>query len=299
MALIDNAPIRGAPVNGLYNLIVANFEGQWTGVKDNFLRERLFKYTDDDLVERFRQFDDGVQAELMTYPTVFTEEIKPDKVGMARIGWITNLPPSYGDVQIEYQLPSLIPPIPADQLARALRIESIPMRVAEMQQTHWAVKKGDLFSTLFRAGLLETAIPSLFQIPTDSSPSNLVSVMMPFESTYQGVYQSLKATCKRLGVPCKRADDIWEDSVIIQDIFSLIYRSKVVICDFSKRNPNVLYEAGLAHALGREVIPIVQNEDDIPFDIKHHRYICYLNNAEGLQDLEVKIEPRIDKLIRR
>ena len=299
MALTDDALIRGTPMNSLYNLIVANFEGQWTGVKDNFRRERLFKYTDYELADRFRPFDNAAQTELMIYPTVFTDEIGSHTVGMARIGWIADLSPSGRNVRIEYQLPSLIPPIPADQLARALRIESNPMGVAEMQHTHWAVKKGDLFSTLFRAGLLETAKPSLFQIPTDSLSSNLVSVMMPFEPNYNEVYQSLEATCKRLGVPCERADDIWEYSVIIQDIFALIYRSKVVICDFSKRNPNVLYEAGLAHALGREVIPIVQNEDDIPFDLRHHRYICYLNNAEGLQDLEVKIELRIDKLIRR
>lgn len=39
--------------------------------------------------------------------------------------------------------------------------------------------------------------------------------------------------------------------------------------------------AGIAHTLGKHVIPITQNAEDIPFDLRHHRYIRYLNNDEG------------------
>ena len=46
------------------------------------------------------------------------------------------------------------------------------------------------------------------------------------------------------------------------------------------RFPNVFYEARIAHTLGREVILITQNENDIPFDLRHLRYVRYLNNAE-------------------
>ncbi|KAF0109536.1 MAG: hypothetical protein FD149_2818, partial [Rhodospirillaceae bacterium] len=87
---------------------------------------------------------------------------------------------------------------------------------------------------------------------------------------------------------------IWQDSTVIQDIFSLIYRSKIVICD---KNLNVFYEAGIAHALGRNVIPIVQHKNDIPFDIQHHRYIQYQNNAEGRQKLVADILPRLETLM--
>ena len=30
---------------------------------------------------------------------------------------------------------------------------------------------------------------------------------------------------------CQRAEDIWEDTVLINDVVALIARSKVVICD--------------------------------------------------------------------
>ena len=106
-------------------------------------------------------------------------------------------------------------------------------------------------------------------------------MVRPFSPVFNDVYQALKSACESVGGECKRADDIWQDSTVIQDIFSLIYCSKIVICDFSEKNLNVFYEAGIAHTLGRNVIPIVQHKNDIPFDIQHHRYIPYQDNAEG------------------
>ena len=41
------------------------------------------------------------------------------------------------------------------------------------------------------------------------------------------------------------------------------------------RNPNVLYELGLAHAIGKPTILISQTIDDVPFDLKHVRTLLY------------------------
>ena len=70
----------------------------------------------------------------------------------------------------------------------------------------------------------------------------------------------------------------------------------MVICDCSGRNPNVFYEIGIAHTLGREVILITQSEEDIPFDLRHLRYVKYLNNGEGLAQLTARLEPRLSDL---
>jgi hypothetical protein len=49
--------------------------------------------------------------------------------------------------------------------------------------------------------------------------------------------------------------------------------------------------------LGREVILITQNEADIPFDLRHLRYVRYLNNAEGRQTLCSALEARFTTLL--
>jgi hypothetical protein len=115
--------------------------------------------------------------------------------------------------------------------------------------------------------------------------TTLVSAMMPFHPSFDAVYATLQRTAQTAGFRCQRADDIWENPLVIQDVVSLIDRSSLVICDCTGRNANVFYEIGIAHTLGREVILITQVREDIPFDVSHLRFVQYLNNGEGLNAL--------------
>ena len=133
----------------------------------------------------------------------------------------------------------------------------------------------------------------VFNVPADKPDLNLVSVMMPFKASLSSVYETIGAAASAVGFRSLRADNIWEDSTVIQDVFGLIFRSYVVICDFSGRNPNVFYEAGIAHTLGKHVIPITQSAEDIPFDLRHHRYALYLNNSEGREKLQGDLTSRL------
>jgi hypothetical protein len=138
--------------------------------------------------------------------------------------------------------------------------------------------------------------PRFFEIPSQPADRRLVSAMMQFSAPFTHVYAAISSAANAAGMHVQRADDIWEHSVLMQDVFSLIYRSHVVVCDLSGKNPNVFYEAGIAHMLGRHVIPITQSHDDVPFDLKQHRYIHYLNNGEGLQSLQTQLASRLATL---
>jgi hypothetical protein len=121
--------------------------------------------------------------------------------------------------------------------------------------------------------------------------------MMPFRAEFEAVYDALKEAAERAGFRCRRADDIWENPAIIQDVASLIDHSFIVVCDCTGRNPNVFYEIGIAHTLGREVILITQSEEDIPFDLRYLRYVKYLNNGEGRGALSERLQQRLTDLI--
>lgn len=137
--------------------------------------------------------------------------------------------------------------------------------------------------------------PSIFQIPSTEVENDLVSIMMPFAG-FDDVHQGIVRACKQAGYRCQRADDIWEHSTILQDIFSLIYRSKIVIADFSGRNPNVMYEVGIAHTLGKIVIPISQTLEHIPSDLQGHRIQTYLKNGEGIDKLETALAAKLKSI---
>jgi len=134
--------------------------------------------------------------------------------------------------------------------------------------------------------------PNIFYIPEEPVDPQLVSVMMPFNPVFDGVYSAITNAASMASFSCKRVDDIWNHSTVIQDVFSLIFQSFIVVCDFSGKNPNVFYEAGIAHTLGKHVVPITQSEQNIPFDLQHHRYAKYLNNGEGLETLKQELYSR-------
>jgi len=131
----------------------------------------------------------------------------------------------------------------------------------------------------------------------ESPRNDVISVMMPFSPEFLPVYEAIKDATAATPLDIKRADEVWESSVLINDILSLINHSAVVICDLTGRNENVFYELGIAHAWGKPVIPVTQNSGDVPFDLKHHRFLSYLNNAEGRKVLTAKLEKRLVNLV--
>lgn len=138
-----------------------------------------------------------------------------------------------------------------------------------------------------------TFAPNVFAIPDGSIETDLVAVMMPFSPDFGDVFTAINAACKSAKMRCLRADSIWEDSTFIQDIFALIYRAQVVVVDFTGRNANVMYETGIAHTLGKTVVPITQTNNDIPSNMSHHRALKYLANSEGLKSLTEQFSKRI------
>lgn len=141
-----------------------------------------------------------------------------------------------------------------------------------------------------------TFAPNVFSVPDLSTEADLVAVMMPMRAEFADVFSAIRRACKAANLRCLRADDIWEESAIIQDIFNLVFRAQVVVVDFSGKNPNVMYETGIAHTLGKHVVPISQSLDDVPFDLTHHRVLKYLPNTQGLRDLETRLKTRLEQV---
>lgn len=142
------------------------------------------------------------------------------------------------------------------------------------------------------SGVAVPLIESNSQIDT-----TLATAMMPFGPSFMDVRDTMRAACKTVGLELKAADDIWENSILIKDVFELISKSCIVIVDFTGKNPNVMYETGVAHAWDKEVVPISQTLDDVPFDLKHHRILTYENNADGRTKLQHALENRMKTII--
>jgi nucleoside 2-deoxyribosyltransferase len=70
------------------------------------------------------------------------------------------------------------------------------------------------------------------------------------------------------GLVCVRGDEIYTRQAVIQDIWHSIRKARLVVAELSGRNPNVMYEIGLAHAIGKPIILLNRDEEDGPFDLR-------------------------------
>jgi hypothetical protein len=124
-------------------------------------------------------------------------------------------------------------------------------------------------------------------------------VLMPFAEVcdLQSVYLNhvKKVVEERCALRCERADDITDISGVMQSVWESINRARLIIADMTERNPNVFYELGIAHTLGKPVIMITQSMDYVPFDLKHLRCIVYDYKPGSI----ARFEQILEKTIRR
>lgn len=112
-------------------------------------------------------------------------------------------------------------------------------------------------------------------------------MLMPFKEELKIVFDTaVKNASTALKLEAARADASSSSQAIISQVWSGIYHAKVIVADCTLMNPNVLYEIGIAHALGRETVLISQTPQSLPFDIAHLRILAYINTPEGLVRLE-------------
>lgn len=261
---------------------------------------RALEYTAAHVRAQFGQGDQLDLSSVMKLPTVFACENSWDGNHIpARVGILTNVQLVGREYRLEYVFDPELPPIPNEILfgmaAHDLDID-VSSSIPESSRNHWAIKDVDLFKALLKHQLGQRPKPTVFDLPNVVPDTNLVAVMMPFDVAFDPAFQSLKTAVEGLGMVCQRADDIWVNDHVIQDVALLICRASIVICDLSGRNPNVFYEAGIAHAIGKNVILLAQSKADIPFDVAAIRHLQYLPNSEGLAKLSSDVQSRIKTL---
>jgi hypothetical protein len=99
---------------------------------------------------------------------------------------------------------------------------------------------------------------------------------MPFTEPYDSYYTAIfRPALESAGYDTTRADDVFTPRPVILDIQRAIQDADLILCEMSQRNPNVFYELGLSHAIGKPAILVARKEEDIPFDLRHIRVIIY------------------------
>ncbi len=114
-----------------------------------------------------------------------------------------------------------------------------------------------------------------------------VFCLMPFHKRFQKTYDVIKMTCKTAEYECLRSDIPYCPGNILRQIVQMLLSSQLIIAILDGKNPNVFYEIGIAHSIGKPVILIanLNQKEEIPFDLKSDRLLLY----SGYSDLNTKL----------
>ena len=275
----------------MYNLIVsAGIENHGWG---QISGDRVFEFTSDEIVSTYKPSGAVDFQKILAFPCILMEEGTNGET--ARIARLFDVQRVSGAYRFRYVIDQPVTSITNSDLydmKTELHIDSF-----EFHRNHWAIKDVDLYQALYQRSQNSNPAPSVFRLSQNPVQPTLVSAMMPFSAEFAPIYDTLKGSVEDAGMTCIRADDFWLHSHVIQDIVELICTSRLVICDLTGKNSNVFYEAGIAHTLGKEVILITQAVDDVPFDLRHIRFIRYLPNREGLEGLRRAVTGRIETIL--
>jgi len=114
-----------------------------------------------------------------------------------------------------------------------------------------------------------------------AKPEKQIFVVMQFgngelDSAYEGVIKPLGTES---GYRVLRVDEIQDSGHITSQILESIANSEIVIVELTGERPNCYYEAGYAHALGKEIIFCIKAGDNVHFDLAGYRFIKWDTEA--------------------
>lgn len=166
-------------------------------------------------------------------------------------------------------------------------LEAIVRRALQLHEAQTVLQRREQDEA--RDGLVTVA--PIFGEPNRASQFQAdIFMVMPFRKRYDAVYSNIiQPLAADLNLTIKRGDDFTSvTGAIMQEVWAALNACRLVIADTSEDNPNVYYELGIAHTLGKPAILLTQAKDfeQIPFDIRHLRFIVYEDSIPGAEKLE-------------
>ena len=120
----------------------------------------------------------------------------------------------------------------------------------------------------------------------------LIFVLTPFHRKFEQDFYTIKEVCHSVGLKCIRGDEFYLQGDIFSEMLKFILKAEIIIANINGRNPNVLYELGIAQALDKPVILISKQPENLPIDIKSRRFLIY----KSIPELEKMLKNELIKL---
>ena len=112
------------------------------------------------------------------------------------------------------------------------------------------------------------------------------------------VYKTVLLAAKDQDIEIETIDRLNIEISVIQKLWSVLSLSDLVIFNLVREDPNIFYELGLAHGLGKPVIFIAEtNFKILPADLLSQILFTYDKNPTGLENLKFRLSEVFNKLL--
>jgi hypothetical protein len=127
---------------------------------------------------------------------------------------------------------------------------------------------------------------------------NYAFVAMPIDKDDHqlvDVLEAIKAGAKECGITAERIDEDERNDPITDRMLEAIGKAEFVIVDLTRERPNVFFEAGYAHGLGKVPVYVAREGTSLQFDVKDYPVIFFKN----MKELREGIARRLRAIVER
>lgn len=122
-------------------------------------------------------------------------------------------------------------------------------------------------------------------------------MIMPFTERLSKIYRDIiKPTIESIGIGISRGDDFFTTGSIMEDVWRRVCLADFLIADLTGKSPNVYYELGIAHTIGKPVILLTQSMEDVPFDVRDKRVIIYGIEYDDVEVFKMALRSSVDAI---
>ena len=133
-------------------------------------------------------------------------------------------------------------------------------------------------------------LPSIKQLSVDPSYAFIAMPMDPDDHQLIDVLDAIKEAAKNCSIHAERIDEPQSNERITDRILESIRRAGFIIVDLTHSRPNVFFEAGYAHGLGKIPIYIARYGSKLEFDLKDYPVLFFKNLRELKDSLEKRLK---------